>query len=282
MSEAEAVLLSRSLRFSPQESALEQGWLLAEMEQRFGYGLDELARRFDRSPSWVSRRLALVELLPEVIQQQVREGKLAAQVAMKYLVPVARINAADCTRMAAAFVAHGCNTRQAGQLYTFLDKTNAYFDRPLGKRGRLTALVAALLLIPTFFFPLWNMTLFSNQFRDGLDLHIYSYALVGGHTASRDDLREINTLNHYIGMRPLLESDFSEFTWLPLMIGIFFILALRAVVIGKVASLVDTAVLFMYSSLFSLWSFYHRMCLSGASAGVASLKISEPCGAIME
>ena len=93
MSEAEALLLSRSLRFSPQESALEQGWLLAEMEQRFGYSLEELARRFDRSVSWVSRRLALVELLPEAIQQQVREGKIAAQVAMKYLVPVARVNA---------------------------------------------------------------------------------------------------------------------------------------------------------------------------------------------
>ena len=118
MSEAEALLLSRSLRFSPQESALEQGWLLAEMEQRFGYGLDELARRFDRSTSWVSRRLALVELLPEAIQQQVREGKLAAQVAMKYLAPVARVSADDCTRMAAAFVAHHCDTRQAGQLYT--------------------------------------------------------------------------------------------------------------------------------------------------------------------
>ena len=118
MSEAEAVLLERSLRFSKQESALEQGWLLAEMEQRFGYGLDELARRFDRSTSWVSRRLALVELLPEAIQQQVREGKLAAQVAMKYLVPVARVSTDDCTRMAAAFVAQHCNTRQAGQLYT--------------------------------------------------------------------------------------------------------------------------------------------------------------------
>jgi ParB family transcriptional regulator, chromosome partitioning protein len=118
MSEAEALLLSRSLRFSPQESALEQGWLLAEMAQRFGYGLEELARRFDRSPSWVSRRLALVELLPEAIQQQVREGKLAAQVAMKYLVPVARVSADDCTRMAAAFVEHRCDTRQAGQLYT--------------------------------------------------------------------------------------------------------------------------------------------------------------------
>src|SRR5450759_5697511 len=118
MSDAEALLLSRSLRSGPQESALEQGWLLAEMEQRFGYGLDELARRFDRSASWVSRRLALVELLPEAIQQQVREGKISAQVAMKCLVPVARVDAEHCERMAAAFVQHHCDTRQAGQLYT--------------------------------------------------------------------------------------------------------------------------------------------------------------------
>jgi ParB family chromosome partitioning protein len=117
MSEAEALLLERSLRFSEHETALEQGWLLAEMEQRFGYGLDELARRFDRSVSWVSRRLALVELLPEAIQQQVREGKISAHVAMKYLVPVARINLEDCERMAAAFAQHHCDTRQAGQLY---------------------------------------------------------------------------------------------------------------------------------------------------------------------
>jgi len=103
---------------SPQESALEQGWLLSEMEQRFGYSLDDLARRFDRSVSWVSRRLALVELLPETVQLQVREGNLTAQIAMKYLVPVARVNAEDCERMAAAFVKHRCDTRQAAQLYT--------------------------------------------------------------------------------------------------------------------------------------------------------------------
>jgi ParB family chromosome partitioning protein len=117
MSEAEALLLDRSLRFSPQESALEQGWLLSEMERCFSYSLEELARRFDRSVSWVSRRLALVELLPEAIQQQVREGALRAELAMKYLVPVARVNLEHCERMAAAFVQHRCNTRQAGQLY---------------------------------------------------------------------------------------------------------------------------------------------------------------------
>jgi hypothetical protein len=58
----------------------------------FDYGLEELARRFDRSVSWVSRRLALVEVLPEAIQQQVREGQILAQVALKFLVPVARQN----------------------------------------------------------------------------------------------------------------------------------------------------------------------------------------------
>jgi ParB/RepB/Spo0J family partition protein len=117
MSEAAAVLLDRSLRLSEHETALEVGWLLAELEQRFGYNLDELARRFDRSASWVSRRLALVEVLPQAIQQQVREGKILAQVALKFLVPVARQSMEDCQRMAAIFAQHHCDTREAGQLY---------------------------------------------------------------------------------------------------------------------------------------------------------------------
>jgi len=117
MSEAAAVLLDRSLRMSEPESALEVGWLLAELEQRFGYGLEDLARRFDRSVSWVSRRLALVELLPEGIQQQVREGQIAAQVAMKFLVPVARISLKACQQIAAIFAQYHCDTREAGQLY---------------------------------------------------------------------------------------------------------------------------------------------------------------------
>jgi ParB/RepB/Spo0J family partition protein len=117
MGEAEAVLLERTLRLSEPETALEQGWLLAELEQRFGYSLEELARRFDRSVSWVSRRLALVESLPEAIQQQVREGKISTQVAMKYLVPAARIHLEDCQRMAAIFAEHHCDTRAAGRLY---------------------------------------------------------------------------------------------------------------------------------------------------------------------
>ena len=91
------------------------------MEQRFGCSREELARRFDRSASWVSRRLALVDRLPEAIQQQVREGSLRAELAMKYLAPgpegAPRVSRDDGQRMAAALVQYRGHTRQAGQLY---------------------------------------------------------------------------------------------------------------------------------------------------------------------
>lgn len=142
---------------------------------------------------------------------------------------------------------------------SFLARATRFFDLPLTMRSRLIAFAAALLLIPALMLPLYEMTLYSNQFPDGLYLSIYAYTLEGGRTANRDDLREINTLNHYIGMRPLLESDFSEFKWIPLALGIFFILILRAIVIGKMSKLVDLVVMFGYFGGFSLWSFYHRL-----------------------
>ena len=117
ISEADALVLDRSLRFATHETALEQGWLLSELEKHFGYSLEDLARRFDRSVSWVSRRLSLVDLLPEAIQQQVRDGQICAHMAMKFLAPIARVSLEDCRQMAAAFVKLHCNTRQAAQLY---------------------------------------------------------------------------------------------------------------------------------------------------------------------
>jgi hypothetical protein len=48
LNEVQALVLDRSLHWSERESALEEGWLLAELEQRFGFGLEELARQFDR------------------------------------------------------------------------------------------------------------------------------------------------------------------------------------------------------------------------------------------
>jgi len=156
----------------------------------------------------------------------------------------------------------------------FLDKETAFFDLPLTLKSRVLILVAVVALLPSFFFPLWNMSFYSNQYPDGLVLNIYSYQLEGGKTPNRDDLREINSLNHYIGMRPLLESDFSEFTWVPLVVGLLMILALRAMVLGKMSNLVDVFVLFVYFGLFSMWSFYHRLYMYGHNLDpTASIKV---------
>jgi copper chaperone NosL len=54
-----------------------------------------------------------------------------------------------------------------------LDSTRSFFETPLGLHSRVLIFVAALMVIPTFFFPLWQMTLTSNQFPEGLELEIY-------------------------------------------------------------------------------------------------------------
>jgi hypothetical protein len=144
-----------------------------------------------------------------------------------------------------------------------LSKEFAFLEQPLPLGSRLLTVAAALMLIFVFIYPLWNMTFYSNQYTDGLALDIYAYHLEGGKTANRDDLREINSLNHYIGMRPLLETDFGEFIWLPFAIGGLMILALRAAVMGKMSKLVDVFVIFTYFSLYSFWSFYYRLYTYG-------------------
>lgn len=146
---------------------------------------------------------------------------------------------------------------------SFLVKETRFFDRPLGWGSRAAVLLAAGLLLPVFFFPMYRMTLYSNQFPDGLNLYIYSGTLRGGQSDIRDDLKEINALNHYIGMHALQEADFTEFQWIPLMLGFFIILSLRSVVIGKMSSVVDTVVLFGWFGLFALWHFYNRLYTYG-------------------
>ena len=146
---------------------------------------------------------------------------------------------------------------------TLIEKSRSFFEIPIDFRSRVVIILAAAMLIPSFFFPLWNMTMYSNQFPEGLSLEIYSFKLEGAKTQYRDDLKEINALNRYIGMRPLVEDDFTEFQWIPFVIGGTILLMLRAIVLGKMDKLVDVFVLFTYFGIFSLWSFYHKLYLYG-------------------
>jgi len=117
MAEPEALIFRQVLHTDATDSALEQGWLLRTLHEDHQLSLEHLARRFDRSVSWISRRLSLVRTLPAPIQQHVRDGQLVAHAAMKYCVPLARANPADCVRLVEAIVPHQLTTRQIGRLY---------------------------------------------------------------------------------------------------------------------------------------------------------------------
>jgi ParB-like chromosome segregation protein Spo0J len=117
LTEADALILRQLLQTDVTDSVFEQGWLLHTLHHEQGLALDALARRFDRSVSWVSRRLDLVRTLPPAVQQHVREGRIVAHAAMKYLVPLARAKADEAVRLAAAIAPHRLTTRQIGRLY---------------------------------------------------------------------------------------------------------------------------------------------------------------------
>lgn len=58
---------------------------------------------------------------------------------------------------------------------------------------------AALILLVSIFLPYWNLTLNAPQYPGGLNVELYVNKVLG-------DVREVDGLNHYIGMKPLGEA----------------------------------------------------------------------------
>jgi hypothetical protein len=142
-------------------------------------------------------------------------------------------------------------------MYPRFTRFNRLLAAPMHLGPRLLVLAAAVLLVAIYILPLWNLTMFAPQYPEGLRLDIYSYRLVGGNDGQ--DLKEINVLNHYIGMRDLVVEDFTEFKWLPFVVGAIGLLYLRAAVLGTFGHLVDVFVLNLYFSGFALWSFAYKL-----------------------
>jgi hypothetical protein len=132
-----------------------------------------------------------------------------------------------------------------------------WLGQVLSSRARWAVLGAGALLILALFFPLWKITMFANQFPEGLRLSIYAHQLVGGNGGN--DLQGINILNHYIGMHEIQAADFVEMKFIPFVLGIFLLLGLRTAVFARVGNVVDLVVLFVYFAAFSFGVFAYRM-----------------------
>ena len=143
----------------------------------------------------------------------------------------------------------------------WLETSDRLLDGELDLGPRLLLLLATLVLIAVYLFPMWTMTMFAPQYPQGLQLAIWSYKLDGGNGGQ--DVHEINVLNHYIGMPALTSESFTEFKWIPFVVGALGLLFLRAAVHGRMAGLLDVTVMFLYFAAFSLWSFGYKLWVYG-------------------
>src|SRR5450432_2787665 len=148
------------------------------------------------------------------------------------------------------------------KLSNLLGQEFRFLARPLNFWSRLLLLAAAATIVLSLFFPLWRMHLVAPQYSDGLDLFISSYKIQGGGLHGQH-LVEINNLNHYIGMAPILQADFLEMRWMPFIFGLITLLILRSVVFGQMGNVVDLFVVYCYFGIFSIGSFWYRLYTYG-------------------
>ncbi|GIK65664.1 MAG: hypothetical protein BroJett018_34580 [Chloroflexota bacterium] len=88
--------------------------------------------------------------------------------------------------------------------------TRAIWQKVLRAVPSVLLIVAAILILQSMSKPYWNMHLDAVQYeyRGGLDILVYVDRMAG-RDPEFDELRELNSLNHYIGMRKL--DDAAEF-----------------------------------------------------------------------
>lgn len=109
-----------------------------------------------------------------------------------------------------------------------MDDVTKFFQGTLSRESRVLMVIVTLVLLPSIFLPTWRITLHAPQYPDGLQMEIYPNT-VGG------DVREVNILNHYIGMHEIETDEFPEFRFIPFFILRFLGFALLTALIGRMA-----------------------------------------------
>lgn len=119
----------------------------------------------------------------------------------------------------------------------------------LSLTSRIIVAAASLLLIATFFFPIWRIDLFAPQYPEGLVMNIWLSDIKG-------DIDIINGLNHYIGMRHISVDMFPEFSFLIYVVAFYIILGLAIAIIGNRKILFWYLVFTAFGGLFAMYDFY--------------------------
>ena len=95
-----------------QFDVFEQAAMLRELKITHQLNQHQIAARMGRHPSWVTRRLAIIEELPQEAIKAVRAGELSCWSAARVVVPLARANNQHAEALVAAIGKHPVTSRQ--------------------------------------------------------------------------------------------------------------------------------------------------------------------------
>ena len=96
--------------------------------------------------------------------------------------------------------------------------------------SRKLFLAASLSLILTYFFPIWQITLDAPQYPEGIGMYIWLDQITG---KNKHDLQNINGLNHYIGMRPIVPDAIPELKIMPFIMAGLILFGLLVCLVNK-------------------------------------------------
>jgi len=121
------------------------------------------------------------------------------------------------------------------------------------RKPRLIFFIGLIFLIGVTFFPLWRITLDAAQFPEGLYLDIWINKLTG---SSDNVLQNINTLNHYIGMKYLHEDSIPELKYFPYILYSMVGIGLVVIILNKFWAYYIWFVLIAVLSALGIYDFY--------------------------
>lgn len=121
------------------------------------------------------------------------------------------------------------------------------------KRKRIVLAVTALSLAIVFVLPLWRITLEAPQYPEGLGMHIRVNTITG---VGRNDLQNINGLNHYVGMARIEPESFAELRYMPWIVAGLMIIGLTTAATGSRRLLYAWATVFAVAATAGLVDFY--------------------------
>jgi copper chaperone NosL len=96
--------------------------------------------------------------------------------------------------------------------------------------SRLLVVLAAVLLLGTLVTPIWRVHLVAPQYPEGLGMEIRANTVRG---LKEHDLKSINSLNHYIGMKPITPEAIPELRIIPWIVGGLAATGLLVAAIGR-------------------------------------------------